>query len=79
MEQYRQTDGNNYYLKHLTKEGEYKWIKITLESSTESTFELATNEIILNKPQHNYYFTQDNEVIEEPPMGIQWENLGHFE
>jgi hypothetical protein len=79
MEQYRKTDGNNYYLKQLTKEGEYKWIKITLESSTEPVEKLAKNEVILNIPQHDYYFTHDEERPNDPPEGIQWENIGFFE
>ena len=80
MSEHRKEEGNKYYLKRLNSETkELEWIEINLESSTESEVKLSKHEVILNKPQHNYYFTQDNEVIEEPPMGIRWENLGHFE
>jgi ABC-type metal ion transport system substrate-binding protein len=79
MEQYQKSDGHNYYLKQLNKDGGYSWVKINLQSSTEPVEELAKNEIVLNIPQHDYYFTQDNEINEEKPEGIQWENVGNFE
>jgi len=80
MAQYQKTDGNKYYLKKLNSEsGELEWIEIKLESSTEPVEELSKNEMIINKPQHNYYFTHDEERPNDPPDGIQWENIGFFE
>jgi hypothetical protein len=79
MEQYKKSDGSNYYLKQLNKDGSHSWVKINLESSTEPVEKLAKNEVILNIPQHNYYFTQDTEINEEQLEGIQWENVGNFE
>ena len=35
--------------------------------------------MIINPPQHNYYFTHDEERPNDPPDGIQWENIGFFE
>ena len=79
MEQYQKSDGHNYYLKQLNKDGEYSWVKINLQSSTEPVEALDKNEVILNIPQYDYYFTQDNEINEEQLEGIQWENVGNFE
>ncbi len=79
MERYHKSDGHNYYLKKLNKDGEYSWVKINLQSSTEPVEALDKNEVILNIPQYDYYFTQDNEINEEHLEGIQWENVGNFE
>ena len=80
MDKYRKTDGNKYYLKKLNSyTGELEWIEINLESSTEPHIELEENEMIINPPQHNYYFTHDEERPNDPPDGIQWENIGFFE
>ena len=77
MGQYQKTDGNKYYLKKLNSmTGELEWIEINLESSTEPEYVEGENEKIINKPQHNYYFTHDDE---RPPEGIQWENIGYYE
>ena len=70
---------NFRYLKKLNKDGEYSWVKINLQSSTEPVEALDKNEVILNIPQYDYYFTQDNEINEEQLEGIQWENVGNFE
>ena len=81
MDKYRKTDGGKYYLKqHNKSSGELEWIEIQLESSTEPEYVEGDNEKIIHKPQHDYYFTHDDErPNEELPMGIQWENLGYFE
>ena len=60
MGQYKKTDGNKYYLKKLNSNtGELEWIEINLESSTEPEYVEGENEKIINKPQHNYYFTHE--------------------
>lgn len=60
MGQYKKTDGNKYYLKKLNSyTGELEWIEINLESSTEPVVELSKNEMILNKPTHEYYFERE--------------------
>ena len=80
MAQYQKTDGNKYYLKKLNSmTGELEWIEINLESSTEPVEELSKNEMIINKPTYEYYFTHDEERPNDPPDGIQWENIGFFE
>ena len=35
--------------------------------------------MIINPPQHNYYFTNDEERPNDPPDGIKWENIGFLE
>ena len=62
MEQYRKQENNKYYLKELnSKTGELEWIEINLESTTEPVQELSENEMILNPPRHDYFFTHDDE------------------
>lgn len=62
MDKYRKTDGNKYYLKKLNSiTNKVEWIEIKLEHSTESDLQLEEHEVIVNKPQHNYYFTHDAE------------------
>ena len=63
MSEHRKEEGNKYYLKRLNSE----------------TKELEWIEINLESSTESEVKLSKNEVIEEPPMGIQWENLGHFE
>ena len=78
--QHRKTKGNRYYLKKLnTITNELDWIEITMTGNSEpSDSPVSKHEKIINPISYDYYF-EANLADKEPPMGIEWENLGYFD
>ena len=78
--EHQKKEGNKYYLKQLNSiTNELEWVEIIMTSNSEPLdVAVSKHERIINPISHDYYF-ETVPTDEEPPMGIEWENLGHFE